>query len=186
MYETRSNDFFIFRWRILKFLSVVCPCLLWPSRPGSFRKVKTMSRPRDVVGEEGVVNRSECSRIQEEKIRLLPVSVHPDGQQNPVILSLSSYDQPVRLLSLQPHQLTWLGQELHLWHVVILSVQNLHSQCWKDPLLCQPYLVFFTVTEILLDERVSGDGKAADPVCVAVFLPAVILIYCWKVWRGIK
>ena len=74
---------------------IVTPWLLWPAPPGSFRKVKTMSRPRDVVGEEGVVNRSECSRIQEEKIRLLPVSIHPYRQQDTVILSLASYDQPV-------------------------------------------------------------------------------------------
>ena len=88
-----------------------------------------MSGPRDVVREEGVVQRSECSGIQEEQIRLLPISIHPDGQEDTLVLSLGSYDQPVRLFSLSHNlQLTWPRQELELRHVVILSVQNLQQQ----------------------------------------------------------
>ena len=70
---------------------------LWlcPGLPGCFRKVKTMGGPWDVVREEGMVYRSECSRIQEEKIRLLPVSIHPYRQQDSVILSLAFYDHTV-------------------------------------------------------------------------------------------
>ena len=42
-----------------------------------------------------MVYRSECSRIQEEKVGLLPDAIHPDGQQDTIILSLASYDRQV-------------------------------------------------------------------------------------------
>ena len=61
-----------------------------------------MSGPWDVVREEGMVYGSESSRIQEEKIGLLPVSIHPDGQQDTVILSLSPCDQLVSQDQPQP------------------------------------------------------------------------------------
>ena len=54
-----------------------------------------MSGPWDIVREEGMVYRSECSRIQEEKVGLLPDAIHPDGQQDTLILSLASYDRLV-------------------------------------------------------------------------------------------
>ena len=64
-----------------------------------------MGGPWDVMREEGMVYRSECSRIQEEKIRLLPVSIHPYRQQDSVILSLASGEPGQDQLS---QDLTWI------------------------------------------------------------------------------
>ena len=98
----------IIREEILKFFSPVVTgwLRLWAGPPGGFREVKTVGGPGNVVREESLVYRSQGSRIQEEEVRLLSVSVHSDGQQDTVILSLASCDQPVSWDQLS-NDLTW-------------------------------------------------------------------------------
>ena len=83
---------------------------MWPRIvEGSLREVHAVSWPGDVVGQVGGVDGGEGGGVQHQEVGLLPLSVKPDGDQDPVILRWA----------------IGTGQEVHLPHVVVLPVENL-------------------------------------------------------------